>query len=251
MSEHRKKFAVILAAGKGKRMKSEIPKVLHQLGGKALVDWVIDAVLPLELDGIVAVVGFKRDEVISHIREKYGDAIKFVHQPELLGTGDAVARALEILPPAGDVFVLCGDVPLIRTQTLRKLFEAHTAGGNSATILTARVPDPTGYGRIVRADDGSVLKIVEHKDATPGELAIDEINSGTYVFRIEDLAPALGKISNDNAQGEYYLTDVIGIFCKSGGRVGAVSVADYHEILGINSKEQLHQLEKFINSYQN
>ena len=246
------KYAIILAAGKGKRMKSNIPKVLHKLSGKCLIDWVIESLVPLKLTKIAIVVGFMREKVIEHIESMWKNLnIEYIVQEELLGTADAVKCALPVLPEKGNTFVLCGDVPLITTKTLEKLLDFHISQKASATILTAIVPNPFGYGRILRNSDGSVKSIVEQRDATDEQLEIREINSGAYIFRLEDLCPIIDEIDNKNSQGEYYLTDAIRILIEEGKKVSAITIDNFWEIEGINSIEQLNKLEHEIINIRN
>ncbi len=241
-------YAIVLAAGKGKRMKSPLPKVLHPLAGKPLIDWVLDTVAQLDISKTIIVVGHDRKKVIEHIRSRNDSGnFDFAVQEELLGTADAVKRALPKLPEDGDVFVLCGDVPLLRAETLRRLLSLHKKTSAAATILTAILQNPAGYGRIVRSADDSVEKIVEHRDASDDELKIREINSGTYIFELAHLRKAIAIVKNDNAQGEFYLTDVIHILRELFGmRISALSIEDRWEVEGINSKKQLSEMENYL-----
>ena len=240
-------FAVILAAGKGKRMKSDLPKVLHELNGKPLLGWVLDTVAELGILKTVVVVGHMGKIVADYIAGYYGSReIELALQDELLGTADAVKRALPLLPQSGTIIVLCGDVPLIRAATIRKLLDEHRNTGAAATILTAMLDNPSGYGRILRAADRSVVKIVEHRDAMEDELQIREINSGTYAFEIAPLCEAIDMVDNSNTQGEFYLTDVIHILRARGHRISAISVDDSWEVEGVNSPEQLIQLNRHL-----
>ncbi len=246
-----RKFAIILAAGLGKRMNSDLPKVLHLLGGKPLLGWVLDAVLPLAPEKIVVVVGHKHNLVIEYIEREFpvyatSGQITFAHQTELLGTADAVRRALPHLPDSGRTFVLCGDVPLIRPGTLAKLFDDHIKTGSALSVISAHVPNPEGYGRIIRNTMGEFLQIIEHRDATPEQQAIDEINSGNYVFDIAPLREEIEKISNINAQREFYLTDAVERFRERKLGVCAQPVGNFLEILGINSQEDLLGMETFL-----
>ena len=248
IDEGRNLYAIVLAAGKGKRMKSQLPKVLHKLGEKTLIDWVLDVVEEIDVSKSIVVVGFEREQVISHIRSRRNaEKFDFAVQDELLGTADAVKRALPLLPASGDVFVLCGDVPMLRAETLEEMFALHKDTSAAATILTAIIDDPTGYGRIVRDKDGYVEKIVEHRDASPSELLIKEINSGTYIFDLEILRKAILLVKNENAQKEFYLTDVIRIMRSWNLKISAISVKDRWEVEGVNSKEQLERMEKILN----
>jgi UDP-N-acetylglucosamine diphosphorylase/glucosamine-1-phosphate N-acetyltransferase len=236
--------AVVLAAGKGKRMRSQLPKVLHKIAGKALVAHVLDTLNELGVRNIVVVTGYGADLVKSALRDYQ---VQYVLQAEQLGTGHATqVTEAEFSDFEGDVLVLAGDVPLLRADTLRDLIDVHRDRGAVATVLTARLPDPSGYGRIVRDRNSKVLKIVEHKDATESEKEIDEINTGTFVFEVGPLFDALHWITNDNNQGEYYLTDVMKIFLDRGQVTAAHCVSDYRETLGVNSPEELAEAESLL-----
>lgn len=231
--------AVVLAAGAGTRMKSQRAKVLHEVAGKPLLGHVLAAVGGAGAGRVVVVVGHGREQVADYLAATAPDVLSVV-QAEQLGTGHAVRAALSELPdPLGTVTVLAGDTPLLRPQTLAELSQAHRAAGAAATVLTARLADPTGYGRIVRTSDGLVERIVEEKDATDAQRAIDEINSGVYVFAGEALADGLAQIGTDNAQGEEYLTDVIGVLAGRGLPIVGHLAADADEIHGINDRAQL------------
>ena len=236
-------LAVILAAGKGTRMKSALPKVLHTIGGKPMVQHVLDAAKMAGATQHVVVVGFGGESVETTLR----DQAEYVVQSQQLGTGHAVMQAQELLQSFdGTIMVLCGDTPLLRGQTLAKLFAEHQAAKASATVLTACMANPNGYGRVIRDDSGQVLKIVEQKDGTSQELAVNEINTGIYCFDRAALFDALRNINCNNMQGEYYLTDVIGILAKNQAKVWAVQVDAYEETLGINSRMQLAEAEKIL-----
>ncbi len=232
---------VILAAGKGTRMRSPYPKVLHLLAGEPLLVHVLEAVLPLSPKEIFVVVGFKANLVEQCVR---GYSVKTVFQEEQRGTGDAVKRVGPFLSGfTGDVLVLCGDTPLLTPSTLARLLELHRREAATVTILTARLFDPTGYGRIIRDEQGLVRKIVEEKDASEQERVIKEINSGTYLFRAPFLFEALNELRPENAQAEYYLTDVVELAVQAGERVAALAVEDANEILGVNSQRELARVE--------
>ena len=234
---------IILAAGKGTRMKSPRPKVLHPLGGEPLIVHVLEAALGLRPQNVLVVVGHRAKEVERALK---GYAVEFVLQREQLGTGHAVMVAASRLPAsAREVMVLCGDVPLIRPETLARLLELHRKSGAVVTLLTAEVPEPKGYGRVVRAEDGSVLKIVEEKDANPKERKISEINAGTYVFEKDFLLEALKELRPENAQGEYYLTDVVYLAQRRGLRISALK-APAEEVLGVNSQFDLARVEGIL-----
>jgi len=225
-------------------MKSDTPKVLHSMAGRSLLGHVIEAASTLEPQHLVVVVGHGRDQVQEHVDEIAPWAVTVV-QEQQNGTGHAVRVALHgltergIAVSDGPVVVLTGDTPLLTGQTLVGLLLEHESTAAAATVLTARLDDPTGYGRIVRSADGAVTAIVEHRDADEAQLRIDEINSGMYSFDAEALASALGQITTDNAQGEEYLTDVIGLLRAGGRSVSASVCVDPHEILGVNDRVQL------------
>lgn len=239
---------VILAAGKGTRMKSKLPKVLHKAGGKSMVQHVIDAAKAAGAKRNIVVTGFGGDMV----RAAIGEQAEFVEQKEQLGTGHAVLQTADLLKEEnGTVMVLCGDTPLLTGELLKKLYDEHVAAKAKATVLTAIMPDATGYGRIIRKADGSVEKIVEHKDATEAERQVKEVNSGIYCFAAKDLFVALKQVTNDNAQGEYYLPDVLEILQKQGEKIWAVAADDYEATLGINSRLQLSGAEKILRRRKN
>ncbi|RSS43365.1 bifunctional UDP-N-acetylglucosamine diphosphorylase/glucosamine-1-phosphate N-acetyltransferase GlmU [Streptomyces sp. WAC08241] len=249
MSANRPAAVVVLAAGEGTRMKSKTPKVLHEIAGRSLVGHVVSAARELEPEHLVVVVGHAREQVRGHLEEHYAGTRTAV-QEEQNGTGHAVRMALEELgeAPEGTVVVVCGDTPLLSGETLRALADTHAADGNAVTVLSAEVPDSTGYGRIVRdAASGAVTEIVEHKDASDEQRAIREINSGVFAFDGKLLAEALGQVRTDNSQGEEYLTDVLSILREAGHRVGASVAADHREILGINNRVQLAEARGLLN----
>ncbi|MEU4133495.1 bifunctional UDP-N-acetylglucosamine diphosphorylase/glucosamine-1-phosphate N-acetyltransferase GlmU [Streptomyces wuyuanensis] len=249
MSANRPAAIVVLAAGEGTRMKSKTPKVLHEIAGRSLVGHVVSAARELEPEQLVVVVGHASEQVKDHLAAHY-EGTRTAFQAEQNGTGHAVRMALEELgqAPDGTVVVVCGDTPLLSGETLSGLVGTHGADGNAVTVLTAEVPDSTGYGRIVRdAATGAVTAIVEHKDASDAERAIREINSGVFAFDGRLLADALGKVRTDNSQGEEYLTDVLGILREAGHRVGASVAGDHREILGINNRVQLAEARRLLN----
>lgn len=228
--------AVILAAGEGKRMKSKNSKVVHRICGKALIEWVYKAVDDAGVRNTVVVVGHRAEQV----KECLGERADYVTQEKQLGTGHAVMQAEACLQGKdGIVVVLCGDTPLITSETISKAIKHHKDNDNSATVITAILDHPAGYGRIIRDVDGNVTRIVEQRDATSEEQSIREINSGMYCFTISKLLEALKELNNNNSQGEYYLTDTLEIMIKKGLKVGATVVEDSNEILGINDRVQL------------
>lgn len=235
--------SVILAAGMGTRMKSKMPKVLHKVCGKPLSKWVIDASEAAGADKVCAVVGHKAETV----KEVLGDVCEFALQAEQKGTGHAVMQAIDVIKNSkGEVVILNGDTPLITAETINKAIEYHKNNGNQATVITAILDDATGYGRIVRDNYGSVLKIVEQKDASKEEKKINEVNSGMYVFDAQSLVYALDKITPNNAQGEYYLTDTLEILLSAGKKIGGYAISDNDEIRGINDRVQLNEAEKIM-----
>ncbi|MDX3576118.1 MULTISPECIES: bifunctional UDP-N-acetylglucosamine diphosphorylase/glucosamine-1-phosphate N-acetyltransferase GlmU [unclassified Streptomyces] len=249
MSAIRPAAVVVLAAGEGTRMKSAIPKVLHELCGRSLVGHVLAAARELDPENLVVVVGHAREKVTAHLAE-VDAAVRTAVQEEQNGTGHAVRMGLEQLGGGvdGTVVVVCGDTPLLTGATLAELAATHHADGNAVTVLTAEVPDATGYGRIVRDEaSGAVTAIVEHKDADDAVRAIREINSGVFAFDGQLLADALKKVRTDNSQGEEYLTDVLGILREAGHRVGASVAADHREIAGINNRVQLSEARRILN----
>ncbi len=231
---------VIMAAGKGTRMKNpDMAKVMYEIDGKPMVQFVVELAARIQAVRTLLIVGWKKESVVAHIGATF-PSVEFVEQNEQRGTGHAVMQTMAALREfVGDVLVLSGDVPLLTEKTARALLGYHRATNASATILTADLEDPTGYGRIVRNADESVERIVEHKDASKKELAIQEINSGIYVFNKERLFACLGELTPNNAQGEYYLTDVFASFWRNKWLVSAVKVIDPIEVMGINDLVQL------------
>jgi len=224
----------ILAAGKGTRMKSNLPKVLHSLGGRSLVERVIESAEPLLPSRRLVIVGYQSQEVKTAMNAIHG--VEFVEQTVQLGTGHAIQQLLPHLEGyTGDLLILNGDVPLLRTETLNNLLQTHQENQNSCTILTAQLSNPQGYGRVFRNSECIVQKIVEDKDCTPTQRENDRVNAGIYCFRWPDLAKFLPQLEANNAQKEYYLTDAV----TQVGKVMAVDVEDYQEILGINDRLQL------------
>lgn len=233
---------IILAAGKGTRMESDLAKVLHPLCGKPLVAWVLEATRPLAPQRTVVIVGHQAAVVEATVREQFPD-VEFALQPQMLGTGHAVQQAEALLKDfEGEVIVTCGDAPLITTDTLRELVAQRQQAGATAAMLVATVDDPTGYGRVLLAPDGGVTAIVEQKDATPEIAAIHHVNAGTYCFDSSVLWHYLSRITNNNRQGEYYLTDIVGLLAADGQRVNSVFI-DEREMTGVNTRAQLQALE--------
>ena len=236
--------AVILAAGKGTRMESDLPKVLHKVCGETMVHHTIQAAKDAGATEVIVIVGYEGQRVKREIL----DIVEFAEQHEQLGTGHAVMCARDKIGTEGDVIVLCGDTPLITAETIKRLHDVHKKESNGVTVLSAKVDDPTGYGRIIRDDKGAFTKIVEQKDCTEAELGVNEINSGMYVFNSEALNFSLDKLTNNNAQGEYYLTDTVSIIKSTGLKVDAMPIDDINEILGVNTKAQLAEAEAIMSS---
>lgn len=239
---------VVLAAGEGTRMKSSTPKVLHEIAGRSLVGHAIGAARGLNPQHLAVVVGHGREQVTEHLREIDPEIVVAV-QEQQLGTGHAVQCALAALPDDldGIVVVTYGDVPMLEVDTLEAMLDRHVTDGNGVTILTADSPDPTGYGRVVRDADGGVRGVVEHKDADEATLLITEINSGIYAFEADVLRAGLSRLTTDNAQGELYLTDVVGLTREAGRRVGAAKVDDAWQTEGVNDRIQLAAMGREIN----
>ncbi len=230
----------ILAAGKGSRMESELPKVLHQLNGKSLIDYVLDTASELNPDSITLVVGFQKDRVKNHIQN---NNVNYVSQEEQLGTGHAALQLENQLEnQSGHLLILYGDAPNIKSSTLSPIISEHIEENRNATLITATLDDPTGYGRIIRNQDGDLLKIVEEKDCTPDEKKIKEWNPGIYIFKIPQLFSELKRIKSNNASNEYYLTDVIELI-KENSPVQAKKIDNPMEVIGINTINQLNSLE--------
>lgn len=238
-----KRFAVVLAAGQGTRMKSKLYKVLHPVCGKPMVEHVVDEALKLSLSKLVTIVGHGAEEV----KKQLGEKSEYALQAEQLGTAHAVKQAQPFLADEkGVTIVICGDTPLLTAETMEQMLKEHTQREAKATILTAVAEDPTGYGRIIRGENGAVQKIVEHKDASEEERLVTEINTGTYCFDNEALFRAIDQVSNDNAQGEYYLPDVIEILKNEGETVAAYQTGNFQETLGVNDRVALSQAEQFM-----
>lgn len=237
------RYAIILAAGKGTRMKSKLYKVLHPVSGQPMVEHIINRVSETNPDQIITIVGHGAEQVKAQL----GERSEYALQAEQLGTGHAVLQAASFLQgKEGTTLVISGDTPLLTTETLNNLFEYHQGKNASATILTAQAEDPTGYGRIIRDHIGIVEKIVEQKDTTPEEALIQEINTGTYCFDNQALFEALNKVGTDNAQGEYYLTDIIEILKDAGKTVAAYQTEDFDESMGVNDRIALAKANELM-----
>lgn len=235
--------ALVLAAGKGTRMKSDKSKLVHKIYGKELVRRVVETAQKAGVDDIITVVGYKREQVQLVL----GDSVKYAYQDEMLGTGHAVMQAEKYLKDKhGKIVVLNGDVPILRPETLKELIDKSIKNKEYATILTAIYNNPTGYGRIIRDIGGNIKEIIEEKDLAEDQKSIQEINAGIYCFDIQELLKALKEIKPNNAQNEYYLTDVVKIMNEKGLKTGAVIVEDNTEILGVNDKLQLELLTKVL-----
>lgn len=237
------KYAVVLAAGQGTRMKSKLYKVLHPVMGRPMVQHVIDQLQAVELKKIITIVGFGAEKV----KDQLGSESEFVIQKEQLGTGHAVRQAEPLLHgEEGVTLVICGDTPLLSKETIQALFDHHERVEAKATVLTTSITDPSGYGRIIRDQNDNVAKIVEHKDATAEQLAVNEINTGTYCFDNQTLFHALKQVSNDNVQGEFYLPDVMEIIKNDGQKISAYQTEDADETIGVNDRVALAKAEKLM-----
>lgn len=243
MSQHVK--ALVLCAGKGTRLQTEgvdLPKVMRLADGKPLLHYVLSALDFLPKEDVILVVGYKKEAVLA----AYGDYPSAV-QAQQLGTGHAVKCAADLLTdPEGHVLVCCGDTPLMSKATYQALTRLHLDSGNACTLLTAHLPDGGSYGRVERAPDGSFRAIVEAKDCTPAQAALTEVNTGVYLFRVAPLLEALDGLKNDNAQGEYYLTDVPAAFLSKGLKVGVCDSCTPNEMLGVNTPAQLQEVEELL-----
>jgi len=235
-------FVVILAAGLGRRMKSDLPKVLFRINGVPLVEYVLRSVKQLSPDEIVVVVGYKAPLVIQALE---GFDVRFSYQKNQLGTAHALRCAFPYLPQTeANLLVVCGDTPFISSRTLRSMLERHIQTRADLTILTSFIDNPTGYGRIVRDSQGRIFGIVEEKDATEEQKAIKEFNSGTYIFDFKKVLSTIDFIGSDNAQREFYLTDTVRLFLERGWKVESYIVEDNFEVMGINSLEELRAAER-------
>lgn len=237
-------YAVVLAAGKGTRMKSKKHKVLHPICGKPIIEHIFDRLRELGTDKTICIIGHQGDTLSAHVSDPQ---ITLVEQKEQLGTAHAILQAKDELGSLqGTTLVMNGDHPLFSQETLRNLVHSHQENKAAATVMTACVNDPTGYGRVVRSDDGTVNRIVEHKDATQAEREINEINTGTFCFDNEKLFAVISNVNNDNVQGEYYLPDVLSILIEKDEHVGAVQLKDAGEAMGVNDRYQLSQADAYM-----
>ncbi len=235
---------LVLAAGEGTRMKSDLAKVLHKVAGRSMISRVVETIRGVDSSRILVVIGHQAEAVRNELA---GESVEFILQKERLGTGHAVMMAEPILSGfRGTLAVLNGDTPLLRTETLEAFITYHHGAGNTATVLSALLEDPAGYGRIVRGESGRFEKIVEHKDATEEERGIQEINSGIFCFECPELFSALKLVDRRNVQGEYYLTDVMEILRIQGKRIDAFRSDRCEEVLGINDIEQLEAAERLL-----
>lgn len=245
MEKTRDLSIIIMAAGKGTRMKSKLPKVLHKTAGKSMLDHVIDSAIKLNPSKIIVIVGFEAQIVIDMHDNRY--PLVWAEQKEQLGTGHAVMQVIPHLKDYnGDVMILSGDVPLLSTSTMSEIYSSHLENNSNCTVLTTLIDNPYGYGRIVKNESGNVVKIVEQKDADENEKLIKEINSGTYCFDWKNLEKYLLKLTPQNAQGEYYLTDTIQMFVENSLKVNSYITADINQVLGVNDRATLAKVAKIM-----
>jgi len=245
--------AIVLAAGKGTRMESDLPKVCHPVGGRPMVCAVVDVCLEAGCDRVVVVVGYEQQKVRDALAE-YGDKVVYAIQEEQLGTGHAVMSAIDSYTNSDttntDLFVLCGDGPLIRTQTLTKLLNLHRSTGAAGTLATSRIQDPSGYGRIVRNENGKFARIIEQKNASAEELQINEVNPSYYCVNAKAMFDALNKIKRNELTGEFYITDIFEFMLDAGHRVEVIDAVPPEDILSINTPEHLAQIDAIFRTRQ-
>lgn len=234
----------VLAAGKGKRMRSNRPKVLHQVLGRAMLDYVLHTIEDLRPKGIALVTGHASDQIQAHVGNPQN--LEWVIQDKQLGTGHAVQQCENVICDVRDVLIVCGDTPLLSSSTLTSLINSHRGSNNDITVLTAELHDPYGYGRVVRDHDGNITGIVEQKDSTSEQQRINEVSSGIYCVKFDVLFKLLHQVGNRNAQGEYYLPDIVPIGLKDGFSVGSCYLRDVHEMQGVNDRGQLAQAELIL-----
>ncbi|MCX5750739.1 MAG: NTP transferase domain-containing protein [Candidatus Saganbacteria bacterium] len=238
--------AIVLAAGKGVRMESDLPKVFHEILGRPMLAYVLDTLMDLEIDDIYVVVGHKKELIIEYFE---GWPLQFVSQDQQIGTAHAVMQAKAALAGfSGTVLVLNGDMPLISKKTIFKMLQLHAKNSASATVLTAKLNEPGSFGRIIREANGEVIKIVEAKDASPEELKVNEVNTGTYCFDAESLVSALEDVKAENVQKEYYLTDTIEILKEKEEKVFAYCTDNPIEAMGVNTKDELGKIESLLSA---
>jgi len=242
MNKEKDTIIIILAAGKGTRMNSDLPKVLHMLNDKTLLDHVIDTSNKINPKDIIVVVGYKKEMIIENLKTQN---ITIIEQKSQKGTADAIKYCLpKIKKFNGNILILSGDVPMIKFETLKQLINTHNSNNSLASLISAKLNDPSGYGRIMKNHNNQLIKIIEHKDATEEERKVNEINSGIYIFNSNILMESIPLINNNNVQKEYYLTDIFNFINEDDTAI--YEIEDYNEIAGINTIEQLKELEKTL-----